>query len=197
MFYTAMAVYYVGMTMNCLLTPSPYFALHSGKLGLDIDIASTAFFISPAYIILGAEALTILIMIVQRKSPFPQACISIVLFFLAMLLSGIINTTFYSRTYTFLYNFLSIYMAYLIACHDSGHCDVSKADLRRLGWVLGGLALAGFGLCMSLPYRYGVRPFEFSRISRGEVTYWPLLSLHLLMRSNACLRFGLVFLVDG
>ena len=76
---------------------------------------------------------------------------------------------------------ISIFMASLIATHDYAYSDISEADLRRLGWIWGLLALAGFGLCIFLPDRYGYLPFEFSRTSRGEVTYWMLLGLYLLI----------------
>ena len=178
--FIAMAVYYVGMTVNCMLTPSPYSALHSGKLGPEVEIASQDFFVSPAYILLGAEAFTVLIIMNERKPQPSQACI-ILVFSLLMIISGIVTGAIYTNLITYIYNILSILMASLIANHDSVYSDISEADLRRLGWIWGVLSLAGFGLCISMPYRYGILPFEFSRASRGEITYWMVLGLYLLV----------------
>ncbi len=187
MLFIAMAIYYVGMSINCMLTPSPYASHHGGKLGREVESTTTVFFISPAYITLGAEAVTVLIiisqqrpMMIQRKLQDSQACM-IFCFSLLMLLSGILNTIIFTHPLTYAYNCISIWMASLIATHDSMYSSISKADLRGLGWIWGGLALAGLGLCIFLPFRYGYLPFEFSRTSRGEITYWMLLDLYLLI----------------
>ena len=88
MLFVAMAVYYVGMTVNCMLTPSPFAAFHSGKVGPEVAVASKVFFVSPGYIILVAEALTVLIIMSQRKPKSSQVC-SILLLSLIMLISGL------------------------------------------------------------------------------------------------------------
>ena len=188
MLFTVMVIYYLGMTVVFFLTSSPYSALHSGSVGPEVAVYSKEFFISPAYIILGAEFLSALFVIVRIKPILPSVWVGLLLS-LATILSGIVNGSLYTHILTYIYNSVSICFACMLATHDSNNTCLTDTDVRLFGWVWGALSLAGFGLTLAFPYRYGYVPFEFSRSSRGEITYWLVLCLHLLMPIACMLAF--------
>ena len=179
MLFTVMVIYYLGMTVVFFLTTSPYSALHSGGVGPDVAYCKE-FVISPVYIILGAELLTVLFGIVRMKPILPSVWV-VLLLSLAMASSGIVNGAIYTYPLTYLYNVMTLCAACMLATYDSNNTCLTDTDVRLFGWVWGALSLAGFGLTLAFPYRYGYLSFEFSRTSRGEITYWLLLCLHLLM----------------
>lgn len=188
MLFTVMVIYYLGMTVVFFLTTSPYSALHSGRVGPEVAVYCKEFVISPAYIILGAELLSVLFVIVRMKPILPSVWV-VLLLSLAMVSSGIVNGAIYAYTSTYLYNAMTILGACMLATYDSNNTCLTDTHVRLFGWVWGALSLAGFGLTLAFPYRYGYLPFEFSRNSRGEITYWLVLCLHLLMPTACLLAF--------
>ena len=188
MLFTVMVIYYLGMTVVFLLTTSPYSALHSGRVGPEVAVYCKEFVISPAYIILGAEFLSVVFVIVHMKPILPSVWV-VLLLSLAMVSSGMVNGAIYTHPITYLENSIAICIACVLATYDSNNTCLTDTHVRLLGWVWGALSLAGFGLTLAFPYRYGYLPFEFSRSSRGEITYWLVLCLHLHMPLACMLAF--------
>jgi O-antigen ligase len=179
MFLAIMSIYYVGMSIIFLLTDNPFAALHSGNVGMESDLYSEIFVISPAYVLLGAETVGVLLICLCNK-PVTMNATPVVSLAFTILLSGIVNGTIFLKLHSYVYLILSITLTWIIATFDASFGDLKEGSLRAMGWLWAALAAVGFALVLIYPYIYGNVPFEFSRSSRGEVTYWLVLTLHLL-----------------
>lgn len=172
------------MTINFFVTPNPYSALHSGRAGLEHSVVSVQFFISPAYLILIA---LILLALYVKKIAFDYKILIAMGF---LILSGLYTQALMSNPTTYLYNVLSfVFMSSLaiIAYNFTDKKDIT--NLKKVAKTLTVILFLGVCLAVLFPNRYGVLPFEFSRLSRGEVTFWNVTGMFVLYPAIAILVY--------
>lgn len=162
------------MSLNFFLTQNPFSALHSGEVGF-VQGASTSFFLAPAYIIL----FSILIMVFKYRNIMIDYKVVIIL--CVFILSGIITNSIFQQPQTYLYNITSFSL--LLSLAISSYKVDNRSEIKSLGKiikVMSFLLIVGIVLAILFPYKYGILPFEFSRVTRGEVTYWNVTGLIVL-----------------
>ncbi len=183
-----MVIYYFAISAVFFLTPSPYSASHTGKVNPELGLYSEGFVISPAYIMLTAEVLGAVFVILRGKLRFSTGWM-VILLAITIVGSGLVNGAIYTNVQSYIYTVVSLFLASMLADYDSLHTCLTKKELRVYSWVWAVLSMAGFALVLAFPYKYGHLAFEFSRTTRGEVTYWLVLGLHLLIPVAGVLAF--------
>lgn len=175
-FIMMLIIYSILMLINCALTKSPYSAWHSGRVG--VYSSSTVFAINIAYVLV----LSILITFAWKGFHIYKRNIGYLLCFV-IFLSGIWNGRLLMNPKTYVFDILMLFFLSNLARNDSVtniSCDQNK-EFRSLGKIaafslIGGMLLTIFGAG-----KYGYLPFDFTRDSRGEVTWWVILFLPVIM----------------
>lgn len=161
------------LVVDCLLTKSPYSALHTGRVGL--DAADTGFFVSPAYAVITS---LLLLGLYSRKLLLDRR---VMLLLGILLVSGIYTGGILSNPVTYAYNAVTLVLVSSVAITAARRRDASAGiNWRAIALALTVLMIAGVLLAVALPGQYGRLAFEFSRQSRGEVTLWNVTGLFVL-----------------
>lgn len=168
------------MTMNFFLTPNPFSAAHSGRAGLG---TSDSFFITPAYIVLLSLFLPL---IVQRKIILDYKMIIAVFL---LILSGIYTEAILSNSKTYVYNILSFLTVGSLAVVSFINRGIGEFNVLKLAKTLTFILVFGILLAVIFPLRYGYLPFEFSRVTRGEITFWNITGVLILYPTVAILAY--------
>jgi hypothetical protein len=114
----AIALVFYGWTLfvilNCILTPNPFAANHSGKAGLDGAIISETWSISPAWFLI---VVSILVVFFTAKG-FPRDIILYLAIFLQFL-SGCITEDYFEKPQTYLFDALMYALCAALAYRDT------------------------------------------------------------------------------
>ena len=181
------------MLINCFITPSPYSALHSGKVGT--YMSSTRFTLNPAYLLIICVAITCLIDLHIYKTNIAY------ILCLIIIVTGFLNGGLFSDSFTYIYDVLSITLVSQLAKTDARKKNELNAgtewniclyekDYNLIYWLMVILFVLGLILVYIFPGRFGILYFEFNRSTRGEVTIWNLffvsvfLLIYLLIDSS-------------
>lgn len=169
-------VYSIFMFIDCVFTGSPYSAWHSGKVGA--FSSSTVFRFNIAYVLLVSAIIAFILkglLIYRRNVGY--------LFCLIIIMSGVINGKIFTNYNTYFFDSLMIFIVSNMAYVDIAfNCDENQNEefnliskIIAISFVMG-LLLTIFG-----NGKYGYLPFDFTRSSRGEVTWWVILFIPVLL----------------
>ncbi|WP_070328414.1 hypothetical protein [Exiguobacterium aurantiacum] len=186
-FFSFYFTYAFLMIVNFFLTPNPYAALHSGKAGYQSLVHSTSFFINPAIILL--ISLLIVWSIVDKKAIFD---IRILLLISLMWISSLYNNLIVSSFTTLAYDSIVFLLVSIFALNLQKNKDGQNFTFKTLNKVLiiiTFIVILGFILTLLKPNVYGYLPFEFSRLSRGEVTLWNITSVFLIYTTLSIIAY--------
>ena len=176
------------MLINCALTPSPYSALHSGKVGMYVN--STTFTLNPAFLLLFSVIVVYLIDF--HKSKYTIKLNVGWLFAFIILLSGIINSRLFESAKTYVYDLLVILFVCYLSIRDGdiqrNNTSQFDYDYKAMSYIMMALMMIGLILVYLASGKYGIIYFEFSRKSRGEVTIWSLFSVPVFLVIFSCIN---------
>lgn len=165
-------------TINFFMTSNPYSAFHSGKAGLFSSYSSSSFRMNPSVLLLISLVIIIGYEIIKYKK-ITCANIGICFCFLQIIVSCI-NGGMVNDSKTVIYNIITIIFVSILVSyqhHEKRTCnDGSVEKLFRLIVVL---LLTGIVCALIYPNRYGIINLDFSRTTRGEITYWLIIGLQI------------------
>lgn len=196
-------IYLILMTINFFLTKNPYSAYHSGSIGNKSKIISKYFFISPAYLILLA-ALIVFFMNIRKENVYKVFVgkIYLLLLLIFLIISGIITNVIFFKVQTYMYDIVMIFLVVILAYSDVKNkkkfynIDGIKKILKISIFVF----ILGIVLAFLKPNIYGILSIKYSRIYRGEITYWlvsglPLIFPTLLLLSYEKTRYKILIVL--
>ena len=178
-FFKLSLVFIVLMLINCALTYSPYSAFHSGRVGA--YSSSTVFFFNASYILL----ISLIVVFIINHRIYKNNVVYILC--AIMVLTGLINGGIFRDTNSYILDFTTMLIVGTIAYDDriqisnKGTKIECNKDIRELYRLFIVLAVLGVLLAIALEGKYGVITFQFSRLSRGEVTIWQLFSVPVVV----------------
>lgn len=167
-------------TITFFLTPNPFSAIHSGRAAYDSVYKSDAWAINTAY------SMFLILVFVTTLSFFYQKKIIAykfeLLFMSVLLVISILNGSVFNSTRSAIFNLVSILCVFRLtnlqlSVHDED--EGSIAPVMKLWKLVSVLLVFGILIAIVQPNRYGLFNLDFSRITRGELTYWLLLGLHI------------------
>lgn len=161
-------LYSLLMFFNCLLTKNAYSALHSGKVG---PYSSSIYFtFNPAFLLL---LVIFFVFYIKGFTIYRKNCAY--LFEIIILFSGLLNGALFKYPKTYLFDILSIFFTSCLAIMDFNLYRKKNNDFIFFSKYLSLMTIFGFILLLIGKGKFGILPFEFSRLSRGEVTWWVIL----------------------
>lgn len=177
-------LFFAIMLINFVITPSPYSALHSGRVGgLGID---ATFAINTAYSMIASFAL---IRAKFKNFHFDRAALTMCFF---LLVSFALNFR-PSDINSYAYDIFAIILVSMMASYDVNRTNnthrLSDKGLSYFERIIVGLIIIGFAIVFLYPGRYGYLSGNMSRDERGEVTLWVMLCLPLLILSSQLVSF--------
>jgi hypothetical protein len=185
--------------VNFFLTPIPYLAEHGAATGTEIARAIYGhWWINFGIVVVAAVAISAVLWVRSvRASP--------VIFFIlgGLLVSGMVTGAIFTHPQSYALDVVGFTFVALAAGQDSIR---SLDDDSRIGLFASILLIpfiAGLALAIAFPGKYGDWPYTFSRVTRGEVTLWLVLGLHILIPALAVTllaaghRFRWIFLAAG
>lgn len=190
-FYRFTIAFVILILFDCLITPSAYSALHSGRVGS--YASSTTFTLNPAYILLLCALVAFFTDLhIYKKNIGYGLCITI-------LLTGLLNRSLLTDTNAYLFDAISIFTVSTIAMSDalrknSGMIDggggenIYDIDFQVISKIILVLFVIGLALVYIAPGRFGVLYFQFTRSARGEVTIWSMFFVSVLLLIIAIIK---------
>ena len=184
-------------TINFFLTNNPYRAYHSGRTAYSSSFSGSTYWISPAYIVLAvailclATALLSNRIILLDKLQFS--------FLSAFFFVCIINGSVFASPISFLFDFIMYFSVFELAAFSAkkqirGNLwkeeNHSNDFLNLFNNIVLFLLIFGIVLALLQRDRYGVINFDFSRVTRGEVTYWLFLGLHIIAVASSLATYS-------
>lgn len=170
---------FIFFSVNFFSTSNPYMAYHSGRTAYGSQYQSDHFFFNPAYLLLVVLMLSTLILIITKKYHVSTVGLffSIICFFVSIL-----NNSIYNNYISVIYNSIAVLIVSDIAlsvCKNSSLLPQKQEEYKKLYNVI--VLLLSIGALAALLFRdrYGEVNFDFSRKSRGEITFWLVLGLHI------------------
>ena len=165
-------------TVTFFLTENPFSAIHSGRAVYDSVYKSDVWTINTAYsMFLILVFVTALSFLYHRKLTVYKFEL---LFVSVLLVISIFNGSTFNNTRSTIFNLLSILCVFrLVNIQLSVNDEGSIAPVVKLWKLVTALLVFGIILAIAQPNRYGLFNLGFSRITRGELTYWLLLGLHI------------------
>lgn len=176
-----MIVLFLLNTGNFLLTNNPYRAYHSGRTAYDSTYTGSGFFISPAYIIIIVAVFAIIRILLHKRRLRVTGTQAV--FAVGYVIAGLVNGSVFSSPKTFVFDLMMFLFTFQIAGYEVSRTERGNkkepselSDLYRLILIL---VFLGIVLAYLQRDRYGVINFDFSRRTRGEITYWLFTGLHI------------------
>lgn len=166
-------------SVNFFCTNNPYMAYHSGRAGYGSLYQSDHFIINPAYLLITVLVIIFLKLIINRK--FLISKIGIVFTAISITIC-FINGSISNAYITVIYNSVSVIIVSSLAMNISQNYNLQPSkqnDYFELYKIINLLLLIGIIAAILFRERYGKVNMDFSRISRGEITYWLVLGLHI------------------
>lgn len=169
-------------TINFFLTSNPYRAIHSGRTAYESAYTGSSFWISPAYIVLGVSMICAVWLLIKNRSILIDKIH--LTFSFSFVIASLINGSVFSSPVSFLYNLLMYIITFVLAStiavfHETEN-TINDESIIRFNNII--LLLVAIGILFAYIQRdrYGVINFGFSRRTRGEITYWLFLGLHVI-----------------
>ena len=168
-------------SVTFFLTANPFSAIHSGRAAYDSTYKSDAWTINTAYsMFLILVLVTLVSFIYQNRKLFIYRFELI--YMSSILLISFINGSIFDSTRSAIFNLVSILCVFRLVNVSLSMRDNNERSVFQIIklWRLVSLLLV-FGIMLAImqPNRYGLFNLDFSRTSRGEITYWLLLGLHI------------------
>lgn len=167
-------------TVTFFLTPNPFSAIHSGRAAYDSVYKSNTWAINTAYsMFVILLFVTILSFLYQKKL---TAYRFELLYMAVLLLISFFNGSVFDSTRSAVYNLISILCVFRLvnvqlSVHGENERDI--AAVVKFWKLVTTLLVFGILLAIAQRNRYGLFNLDFSRTTRGELTYWLLLGLHI------------------
>ena len=163
-------VYSIFMFIDCVLTGSPYSAWHSGKVGA--FSSSTVFRFNIAYVLLFSA----IIVFIAKGFRIYKRNIGYILC-LIIILSGVINGKIFTNYNTYIFDSLMIFIVSNLAYVDIAfnYHENQNEEFNLFSKIIAASFVMGLLLTIFGNGKYGYLPFDFTRSSRGEVTWWVIL----------------------
>lgn len=169
-------VYSFFMFIDCVLTGSPYSAWHSGKVGA--YASSTVFRFNIAYVLLISVVITFILkgLRIYKRNVAYLLC-------LIIWLSGVINGKIFNNFNTYFFDSLMIFIVSNLAYADItyNYDDDQNVEFNSISKIIAISFIMGLLLTIFGKGKYGYLPFDFTRSSRGEVTWWVILFIPVLL----------------
>ena len=174
-FIMLFVIYSVLMLINCILTGSPYSAWHSGRVGA--YASSIVFTFNIAYVLLFSVVIVFMLKGCHtyiRNNAYLLCGICII--------TGFFNRQIFKYTNTYMFDVLMIFLISNLALNDvvSAKKQLRNIEFRFISRIIIFSLLFGLILTLLGGGKYGYLPFDFTRSSRGEVTWWVILFLPVL-----------------
>ena len=167
-------------SITFFLTANPFSAIHSGRAAYDSVYKSDAWVINTAYsMFLILVFITILSFFYHRKVivyRFELLYVSV------LLVISFLNGSLFDSTRSAVFNLVSILCVFRLTnlqLSTRGDNERSVVPVVKFWRLVSILLFFGILMAIAQPNRYGLFNLDFSRTSRGEITYWLLLGLHI------------------
>lgn len=171
-----LVIYSALMLINCILTESPYSAWHSGKVGA--YSSSTIFTFNIAYVLLFSVVVVFIVkgFHIYKHNTGYYLCFIIIF-------SGLLNGNLFNNYNTYFFDTLMFFLISNLALKDALHSDRDFCDKEfgTIGVLISTSLIIGLLLTVVGNGKYGYLPFDFTRASRGEVTWWVILFSPVLL----------------
>lgn len=165
-------------SINFFMTSNPYSAFHSGKAGLFSSYISSSFKINPSVLLLVSLIIISGYEIIKYKK-ITCANIGICFCFLQIIVSCI-NGGMIDASKTVIYNIIVIIFVSILVSYQHHEKIICNDDyMKKLFQLIVVLLIIGIVCALLYPNRYGIINLDFSRTTRGEITYWLIIGLQI------------------
>ena len=178
-------------TLNFFATNNPYRAYHSGRTAYESIYTGSNYWIAPIYILLALILLNFLKLCIIKHNIIIDRfhVLFLTCFIVASVVNGSVISSFKSLFLNLILYITIFEFSYFVA-DISNYRDSSAVGLAiRLNNIVLFLVIFGVVFALIQRNRYGVVNFDFSRTTRGEITYWVYLGLHVLATPSSLTAF--------